>query len=500
MEGPLGDPTPNDKSGADLTGSSSDGESSDREYECEYLRVRSKQRVTPATNEDQLLHCQTQLAAELRDRPTLPASEVNDQVSFADVESWVRLAVFACPFKGCRFHTNKRREYVEHLSCKNGEGSHWNLIKAAYEKHPDWRKLRDIPFELVNAAVSVTERRNFPRIGPAVTRRTLNRLMQRYNDKLVSANACFICGQLRLIVPDAHDDVPANNVVSEISYYNMSWLRSLAPGALMNNCGFDLWKSRFANERSAPPALIERRMPRRDASDPAYALSEWCIDVETPVDQVDACGLAPPFSDEEYAKDPCPTESQRTLRLIGITEDIRCEREEHHDRSRDCRKLCQKCLVPICKDCHRGLLKYKGVRPGGGVPLATIPMAIANDNYYGYVERELVKHQATWLECAASSLVWSTIMVYYLEDPHGHLMLERMGQAQARTQARGNLFSSQMPWEDIEKCCADAGAQTEIKLPRRRYARYARSCSYRRREQRFGGASARSDDATECRA
>ena len=83
-------------------------------------------------------------------------------------------------------------------------------------------------------------------------------------------------------------------------------------------------------------------------------------------------------------------------------------------------------------------------------------MAVANDNYYGYIASLLVTQQVTWLECAAASLFWSTILVYYFEKPYGHLMLEGMEGAQARTEFRGSLFSFSMPWQDIEKCCAAA--------------------------------------------
>ena len=43
--------------------------------------------------------------------------------------------------------------------------------------------------------------------------------------------------------------------------------------------------------------------------------------------------------------------------------------------------------------------------------------------------------------------------MYHLEAPHGHLMGEVLGNPQSRTQAKGNIFSFNMPWEDIEKCC-----------------------------------------------
>ena len=83
-------------------------------------------------------------------------------------------------------------------------------------------------------------------------------------------------------------------------------------------------------------------------------------------------------------------------------------------------------------------------------------MALANDNYYGYALKMLIEKRITWLECAASSLVWTTILVYYLEKPYGHLMLEEMEGPQARTTARGNLFSFELPWEDVFHRCKDA--------------------------------------------
>ena len=48
------------------------------------------------------------------------------------------------------------------------------------------------------------------------------------------------------------------------------------------------------------------------------------------------------------------------------------------------------------------------------------------------------------------------MLVYYLEEPYGHLMGEKMGGAQARTHVRGNVFSLNMPWRDIMESCEEA--------------------------------------------
>ena len=83
-------------------------------------------------------------------------------------------------------------------------------------------------------------------------------------------------------------------------------------------------------------------------------------------------------------------------------------------------------------------------------------MSFANDNYYCYAHPQVASGDVTWLECAAASVVWSTLLVCYMEEPFGHLMLEKMDGAQARTRVKGNLFSFVLPWEEIANCCKKA--------------------------------------------
>ena len=76
-------------------------------------------------------------------------------------------------------------------------------------------------------------------------------------------------------------------------------------------------------------------------------------------------------------------------------------------------------------------------------------MALANDNYYRYIAEVFSKHRVRWIEAAAACPVWTTLMVFYLEEDEGHLMREEMFQKQYRTGVRGNAFSMHMPWEAI---------------------------------------------------
>ena len=144
--------------------------------------------------------------------------------------------------------------------------------------------------------------------------------------------------------------------------------------------------------------------------------------------------------------------------LFGCTEDIICGNPDVHQAEYEeapyVRTMCPECRVPICDDCDKKLRRHdsKSKFQDGG----TIPMTLSNDHYYGHVSRYIVENNVTWLECAASCMIWSTMLVYYLEAPFGHLMGEEMGNPQGRTHVRGNLFSFNMPWEDIERCCHQA--------------------------------------------
>ncbi len=137
------------------------------------------------------------------------------------------------------------------------------------------------------------------------------------------------------------------------------------------------------------------------------------------------------------------SEKQWPYRLFGCTEDGRCV-----GNAKLCRPMCEHCLLPVCRECFVGV--------GTFFQQANVPMLLSNDHYYGYVDALLASGQVTWLECACASLCWSTLLVYYLEESYGHLMLESMEGPQSRTQVRGNLFSFSLPWEDVERCCRAA--------------------------------------------
>ena len=94
-----------------------------------------------------------------------------------------------------------------------------------------------------------------------------------------------------------------------------------------------------------------------------------------------------------------------------------------------------------------------------------VPRALANDNWYGYVNKVIVEWEVRWIEMAVVLPFWTTLIVYYLEGDRGHLMTEQLGAPRYRWGVRGNCFSYHMPWEDLTRCLGRCTDDDELELP-----------------------------------
>ena len=63
-------------------------------------------------------------------------------------------------------------------------------------------------------------------------------------------------------------------------------------------------------------------------------------------------------------------------------------------------RLCDRCRVPVCSSCSMGLAQAHGK--------SNAPMALANDNWYGYVQEIIARLDVRWIECACASIAWTT--------------------------------------------------------------------------------------------
>ena len=74
-------------------------------------------------------------------------------------------------------------------------------------------------------------------------------------------------------------------------------------------------------------------------------------------------------------------------------------------------RMCSRCRVPVCRSCQILLRQADGK--------SNVPMALAHDNWYGYVQEIIARLDVRWIECACASLCWTTQVIYQLEEPHG---------------------------------------------------------------------------------
>jgi len=117
--------------------------------------------------------------------------------------------------------------------------------------------------------------------------------------------------------------------------------------------------------------------------------------------------------------------------------------------------ICRNCHVVMCSKCRSYLKEEAGnsmaKKSGDGLESLPfcIPMALANDNMWGYTTSVIVKYKVRWIEVAAVLPIWTSMIVYYVEGDYGHLMNETLQKPRWRTKVRGHCFSFIMPWQDI---------------------------------------------------
>ena len=355
---------PNSSDNSDDDGSAS-ASGSDEDDAC--WEVQAEATAVADTEQDRIEECCKDLSRHLRERPTLPANSWDPNVSFKDVDQAVRLPLFSCPFKGCIFNTDQRLEFLRHVGHQTGP--HYKTITDKCKKFFEIGK----PLDFVYQAMALKERDQIPCIGMATTRRALRTLTTVFNDKTIKSLSCFVCARIftTLSGPSGivHDKDDIVRPRTDIEFVTKEWLQETErqnPGTLLNNCSFELWHKGYvhgeydeASEKAYKTRALANRIPSADKSinDP-YAPSEWCAALEL-------------------------GDSSKLSVLFGVTEDVCCndpsnsaQHEQECATSPFCRRLCQWCQIPICKECMEGLHNFKA-----SSKIGSIPMAIANDNY-----------------------------------------------------------------------------------------------------------------------
>jgi len=339
------------------------------------------------------------LADLMRARPTLPPDTQDSKRSWLHVQSGCNLPLWHCAFQGCMWHGSCASDLEAHLKCAHAENFATSRATAPRQTSIYGN------MDLYEEAIAIRERDQIPLVGPSVDRRSIGLLTKDYNNKSVRSLICFVCGQIKPQTPGPN---------SLIALCGEAWFASLGKDTLEVNLGWKRWEQHYGG--CSPLAQYG---PGRSAANPQ---GEWCCRIHV-------------------------AKGNANIEMFGCPEDWQCarggsDRATHTDNA-DIVQLCKDCSLPVCHSC-RVLLRTAGLRNN-------VPMALANDNWYGYVQEVIARYDARWIECACASLCWTTLITYQLEEPYGHLMNESMQGPRGRTAARGNVFSFMMPWEDILK-------------------------------------------------
>ena len=419
------------------------------------------------TPEDRLLERVDRLAEQLRDHPLLPLDPKQPDVPFSDTHSGVRLPLLHCAFKGCTW--TKEAKGADDKMLLHW-GMEWALFCHLLEAHNDafdeefelcgiedrasWSNLTralewknkghgekwqdDLFLHVISSytkAMSVRLQEGMPDVGPCVDRRVLRGLNTMLPE--VKAMVCFCCAQIHSHVPLWRAMyAPGQHGLHKVPQHtSISWQEPLHRSE-HKHAHHSKNMIEMYGVRSSLRAFFLRN---EDKFRLHFGLREFKLRY--------ASDLQPQGNPFKNATCLSESEAEWVQRLVleGVEEDVflLCCPEDV-DKCKACarqgNRLCEACRIPLCQECSRCIVVGA---------TSEIPMALANDNFWGYTSEIIFKYKVRYLEMAIVQPCWTTMMVCYVEGDHGHLLNEVVDQQQFRTKVRGTAHSFHMPWEEI---------------------------------------------------
>ena len=124
------------------------------------------------------------------------------------------------------------------------------------------------------------------------------------------------------------------------------------------------------------------------------------------------------------------------VRIICCPEDKVCERGKACPQT----VLCDKCRVPVCRECEKSLFGKEPKMPAG---------CLANDLMVFYAPRELYTEAMTVMEMICSSVCITSMICFSMEVKYGNLFSTNVHMQRHRVGARGNATTFPMPWQQL---------------------------------------------------
>jgi hypothetical protein len=400
------------------------------------------------TTEDMVDRHVCALATELRDFPLLPPDPTDATRAWrGDVHSGEVLPHAHCTFSGCAWvHQAANVCADEAISDHLGDVHADAFLRFAACPEPVKGAKASVANRMAYycAAIRVRERAHMPRIGLSVDRRTAGHVREDFSDSKVRSLICMCCAQVAVDTGHLHRSAirytsGAEQIFEMISEYPRGQPNAQGNTALTLNFSEALYRERYAppgSAMAASPALQtgnwewRRRLRLQGCADDDVLNIICCPEDVHCIYR----GVPPPPQELRAAG---PSVWALILTFSGW------ERRREHDAT----IVCPDCCIPVCLRCEKKLKRCDGQ--------FGVPMALANDNLWGYVSDVIYKHKVRWIEAAVAMPAWTCMLMFYLEADHGHLMDEVLKHAQYRTAVRGNCFSMQMPYEQILKSISE---------------------------------------------
>ena len=243
--------------------------------------------------------------------------------------------------------------------------------------HVQWHHLQSMQlperdeadfFDFYEAAIQVQAQSIMPAVGVSIDRRSFRYVNDTFNDDNVYNLVCMVCAQSKTHTGLLSMRVNGKRLnLSETSYRKGEELIGLWKKNVDHfdhNFGFRRFMQNYGQNWKVRGSSDE------DLREFGPTRWEW----------------------RRLLKIPRRTEP---FELLCCPEDIKC------DQNHDTNLICEYCDVPVCFQCLKILNREQN-----------IPMALSNDNMWGYVADLVTKYQVRWIEMAAVLPYWTCMIVY----------------------------------------------------------------------------------------
>ena len=284
-------------------------------------------------------------------------------------------------------------------------------------------------------AVCIRLEQGMPDVGPSVDRRVLRGLNTIMPN--VKSMICFCCAQIhghvplwsRMYKPGQHGDHTRLTPEGEPDSASPFWSEHAHSGDSQN--GIEMRQVRYTLRRF----YMRNERNFRLHFDLGLFKERYASDLQPDGNPFRNSRLLDQDDEEWVQRVHLDVEAEPVF-VLCCPEDVQKRRECKRRGGR----LCNDCWIPLCSECDKCI---------GRGETSEIPMALANDNMWGYTSDLIFGLRVRYLEMAIVQPVWTTMMVCYVEGDRGHLLNEEVDKQQYRTRVRGTAHSFHMPWEEI---------------------------------------------------